>query len=229
MRSSFARKSMMQVYIRLMILTVLYLQGCSSPTGLELQQQLVESLGASRDQVATDSNPTGNRQTVHASAPGWQFDLTWFENSLVRRVSWQRQDEGFSFDIGLKKRGLPWTYTAAGVTQTMYGPYQPSFRFQGTSGSWAVVMSQEQVDFPTDQDLVNMLKWPYYADSKTWALSADGTFADLRVNRSSAGNSLGITLDRLTVRGAPPKPKTLEPFIRGRITTKCEQDAALNP
>jgi hypothetical protein len=173
--------------------------------------------------MLTDDKPTGSRHTVHASAHGWQFDLSWFEDSLVRRVNWQSRDGGFSFEIGLKKRGAPWTYADAGVTQTMYGPYQPAFRFQDSSGSWSITMSHEQVDFPTDQDLVNMLRWPYYAKSDAWALAADGTFAELQVDRSPAGNSLGIKLNQLTVRGAPPKRSILVPFIRGRISTKCEQ------
>jgi hypothetical protein len=212
-----------------MILAVLCLHGCSGPSGLELQQQLTESLGSERGRVATARIQTGNRQTVHASAHGWQFDLSWFEYSLVRRVNWKSQDEGFPFEIGLRKRGSPWTYTDAGVTQTMYGPYQPSFRIRDSSDSWAITMSQEQVDFPTDQDLVKMLQWPYYAKSDSWALSTDGTLAQLRVDRSPAGNSLDVKLDRLTVRGAPPKPSILAPFLRGRINTKCEQVGTPNP
>ena len=90
-------------------------------------------------------------------------------------------------------------------------------------------MSHEQVDFPTDQDLVNMLRWPYYAKSDAWALAEDGTFAELQVDRSPAGNSLGIKLNQLTVRGAPPKRSILVPFIRGRINTKCEQAGFFSP
>lgn len=179
--------------------------------------------------MATDKNPTGDKKIVHARAHGWQFDLSWFEHSLVRRVSWQSQDGGFPFEVGLRKRVSPWTDTDAGVTQTMYGPYQPSFRFRSSIESWAITMSHEQVDFPTDQDLVNMLRWPYYAESDAWALSADGTFAELRVDRSRGGNSLSIKLNRLTVRGATPKPSTLAPFIRGSIHTKSEQVEAPNP
>jgi hypothetical protein len=90
-------------------------------------------------------------------------------------------------------------------------------------------MSHEQMDFPTDNDLVAMLQWPYYADSDTWALSEQGIFADLRVNRLPTGNSLGISLHRFTVRGQPPTPDTLAPFIRGSITTKCEQAGTGQP
>lgn len=210
------------VSIPLMILATLCLQGCSGPSGLELQQQLTDSLESGQAHLAADNKPTGNKQTVHASGRDWQFDLSWHEGSLTRGVRWKDQKGGFSFEIGLEKRGAPWTYADAGVTQTMYGPYQPEFRFQDSSGSWAITMCHEQVDFPTDQDLVNMLRWPYYAKSDAWALSADGTFAELQVDRSPTGNSLGIKLNRFTVRGAPPKPQTLAPFVRGRITVRGE-------
>jgi hypothetical protein len=218
----------MHISIPLVIIATLWLQGCGGPSGLELQQQLTESLGSGGGRISNVTQKSGCKQTVHASANGWQFELSWFEGSLVRSVSWQSRQGGFPFEIPLKKRGSPWTYTDAGVTQTMYGPYQPSLRLGSSGELWAITMSQEQVDFPTEQDLVNMLRWPYYAESDAWALSADGTIAQLRVDLSAAGNSLDIKLDRLTVRGDPPKPGTLAPFIRGRITARCEHNASIN-
>jgi len=75
-----AKDLKMRVSIPLIIiLFMLCVQCCSGPSGLELQQQLTDSIEADRDRLVTDNKPTGSRHIVHASAHGWQFDLSWFE------------------------------------------------------------------------------------------------------------------------------------------------------
>lgn len=201
----------------LSVIAVVVHVGCSSttiPSGLALQDALVRGLGHSTDDRPSPLAPT---KSITAANDDWEMSVRWNPRDLKRTVKWRKDGEGFELVVPLERRPRPWTDSYANVRLTCYGPYQPAHRHVSGGSNWAVTMTHEQVDFPTVEVLLAFLQLSYRREPSQIALAADGTFVRLHVHYSPLGNSLGITVERLTVHGQPPPPAKLKPFLTGRI------------
>ena len=209
----------------LSIMVVIFQAGCSStpsPSGLALQDTLVRGLGSTNP----DDKPStlASTKSVTAAKDDWELSVQWNPRDLKRTVKWRKDGKGFELVIPLERRSQPWSNTFDNIRMTSYGPYQPAYSFVSGGSRWAVVMSHEQVDFPTTEELLAYLQRQYQFFPNQIALAADGTFVQLLVYYSSIGNSLNVTVERLTVQGRPLSPERLKRFITGRIKETGQKD-----
>jgi len=81
------------------------------------------------------------------------------------------------------------------------------------------MMSHEQADFPTVEDLSKELERSISGQPQSHrVLSRDGTMITLRGPSYSGANSLDVEIWILTVNGKRPSSSVLEPFLRGKVT-----------
>lgn len=156
-----------------------------------------------------------------AEGTNWTVSVQWNSGELKRFVTWQEGTEGFSLGIPLRIRPTPFTYSFGGATMTRYGPYQPACVHRRGGENWHVLMSHEQADFPTEEDLRKSLKRHFSGQSHAQpVLSPDGIMVTLRGPAYSGTTSLNVEIWIVTVNGKMPTLSVLKPFLQGRITVE---------
>jgi len=208
--------------------------GCSvrpPPTGLDLQDQLVARGGkppiVRSGDVDTDLIGSFNN-CVQANGPGWGLTVRWGDDRLSQWVGWHWGASNGELLVPLRPRRRPWTSTLAEVTMTAYGPHQPALNWVAPDGEvWHVTMCNEQIDFPTEGDLLRLLERGRYSDPAHVAFDpAQGLLVSLYVSRKGEatqqgtkllGSSLGIDVYRLTIDGEPLAPDRFSQMAMGTI------------
>jgi hypothetical protein len=88
------------------------------------------------------------------------------------------------------------------------------------------MMSHEQADFPTEEDLKETLRSSFPGQpSARPVLSPDGTMVTLRGPSYSGTTSLDVEIWMLTVNGQPPSPSLLKPFLTGDVRIEPNKNA----
>ena len=208
--------------------------GCSvipPPTGLDLQDQLVARGGkpviVRSGDVGTDLIGSFDNY-VQADGPGWGLTVRWSDDRLSQWVGWHWGTSNGELLVPLRPRRRPWTDTLAEVTKTAYGPYQPALSWVAPDGEvWHVTMCNEQIDFPTEGDLLRFLNRGCHSDPARAAFDpVQGLLVSLSVSRKGEttqqgakllGSSLGIDVYRLTIDGKPLAPEHFSQMAKGTI------------
>ncbi len=229
MAQTFGTNAMRIAPSQVLIVCAGLLSSCSpKPSGLDLQDALVRSLP--HDTTLSPPNASASlTEDLTAKGRNWSVSVKWTPGELTRFVTWREGDQGFSLMIPLRNRSRPFTTSYDGVTMTRYGPYQPACEHRSGRDRWHVMMSHEQVDFPSNADLVKKLRGTvgaaHHANS---VLSPTGVMLSLCGPSYSGGSSLDIQVWILTVNGKQPSAEVLAPFLKGELTvtshTKAEQD-----
>jgi hypothetical protein len=224
-----AEGRMKRVSFILLIVSLLLGPGCSSKnTAPDLQDALARSLphDASIKPPDTVSNYT---HSLSAEGANWSVTVRWNPGELNRWVKWQEGNDGFTLVIPLHTRRKPFTYASDGVTFTRYGPYQPACVHHKGEDDWHVMMSHEQADFPTEEDLKEKLKSCFSGQPTARpVLSPDGTLVTLCGPAYSGTTSLDVEIWMLTVNGQPPSPSLLKPFLTGDVTIEPNPQGGAN-
>ncbi len=172
--------------------------------------------------------PSNYTHSLTAEGSNWTVTVRWNTDEMNRWVKWQEGNDGFTLVIPLRKRPEPFTLEDEGIKWTRYGPYQPACVHHQGGADWHVQMSHEQADFPTEADLIKMLKVSIPGQRNAHpVLSPDGIMVTLSGPSFSGTTSLDVEIFNLTVKGQPPSPALLKPFLTGKVIT--ETKAARDP
>lgn len=149
--------------------------------------------------------------------------VEWADGSHWRRITLTHADlpyfDPLTFNIPLRKRPRPWTFSAAGSTSTRSGYLHPNYWFEHQGFKFFVVMGHEKKDFPSETDLVNNLGWGFYTSPSLVALSPEGILVAVQESKGKDEIHLGLHIYYLRIKGKVPSEELLRPFLKGEVTT----------
>lgn len=182
----------------------------------------------SEEDEQDSAEEAASRLMLTAATDKFEFQMEWEPSSNRRSMEVAGADVDLPrFSVDLLERPSPWTQSHAPhsfpeITMTRHGPYMPGAYLEVNDEPWQVVVAHEIVDFATEKDLENFLKWKHKFFEDSFALDRAGNYVELIIAPRSGRddvNYLNISVPHLFTNGEVPSEEKLNHALRGILET----------